>query len=75
MLEVVGFGISNAKVVDDKSEGDIFGVVAEEAVGMLALGVAVFFEEGAELCVCEDACLGETIHPLPYLHHDVSIFY
>ena len=52
MLEVIGVGVFYTKIVDDKSEGYVSYVLAEEAVRVLSLGVAVFFKEGAELCVC-----------------------
>ena len=51
VVEVGDGGVFYVKVFEDQSEGDIACAVAEEAMGVTTMVIAVFGEEGAELGV------------------------
>ena len=46
MFQVVCVGIFDTAIVNNKHKGDISYVVAKEFMGILALCLAMFYEEG-----------------------------
>ena len=49
--------VSNSKVVDDKGEADIVGLVEKETSGVFCWDVAVLGKAFFEVIVCNAACL------------------
>ena len=46
MLQVICVGIFDTEIVNNERKGDIYCVVAEKSLGMMALCVAMFCKEG-----------------------------
>ena len=73
---MVGIGarrVANAKIIDDQTEDNVFGVVTPEAGRERRWAVAVRREKRIELVVGEAASLGKTVHPAANLDEYVTV--